>query len=226
MFKGFCLVSFIFLLSTDVFAETSFIEKLNQAKDAIVDIKTVYTKTMKADNSGRVVSYERKGTGVVIDPSGVIVTNTHTIINAPHIFVIFKDGTKYEASVVFASSGYDFSLLKINAPSLLKSIAWADSSQIRLGQKIAVIGNSELDEETLLSGEISSIVRNRTTGENELIQMNLNLYKGDSGGPVFDEQRRLLGIVMAKEKSKERSSIAIASNTLRKQYVQYKKSLR
>ncbi len=222
MFKVFSFL-FIALVSTAACAQDSLIERIQNSENALVQVKTLYVRTMPAE--GRSVSYERSGAGVIIDPSGLIVTNTHIIINAPQIFVILKDGTKLEADVTFADAGHDFSFLKIKAPGPLAAVRWADSSQALLGQKIIAVGNSELNDQSLLAGQVTSLVRSLSTGANEMIGLDLSLFRGDSGGPIFDEQGRLLGIIMAKEKNKDRSSLAIASNKIREQYVQYKKSM-
>jgi len=55
--------------------------------------------------------------------------------------------------------------------------------------------------------------------------LDLDLHHGDSGGPVIDEKGRLLGMVMAKRESQSNSSIAIASNKIHQQYLQYKKNM-
>ena len=224
MLKAFCVLLCVFTFPHHAFATNSFIERLHKAKNSIVEIQTVYTKPMHGGPLGRMVTYARNAAGIVIDASGIVVTNTHTIINAPHIFVRLRNGTKLVARVVFTSVHDDFSLLKINPSHPLKAIAWADSQLIKPGQNIIGIGNSDYDHQSILTGQVISLVKNRKTGKNELIQVNLNLYHGDSGGPILDENCRLLGMVMAKEKTKDRSSLAIASNAIRKQYVQYKKT--
>jgi S1-C subfamily serine protease len=242
MFKAFLgfvklLFCLMFILPLNAApAQNSIIDKLQKASDSIVEIKTVYAKALKGQPVGdrasglvvtptRLVSYERNGAGVILDASGLVVTNTHTIINAPHIFVVLNDGTKLEAQVAFVSPTYDFSFLKVNFPKGLKPMPLADSSKTVLGQSIIVIGNSEYNNRSILSGEVVNIFQSQSTGEVELIGVNLDLYRGDSGGPIIDAQGRLLGIVMAKEKSKQRSSIAIASNKIREQYVQYRKKM-
>ena len=64
-----------------------------------------------------------------------------------------------------------------------------------------------------------------STSTNDFLELDLDLYHGDSGGPILDEQGRLLGMIMAKRESQENSSIAIASNKIHLQYLQYKKNV-
>ena len=65
-------------------------------------VRTELTRVMHT-NPPRTATFYRTAAGIVIDPSGIIVTNTHTIIHAPFIFVILRDGTKLPAQVLFAS---------------------------------------------------------------------------------------------------------------------------
>jgi len=62
-------------------------------------------------------------------------------------------------------------------------------------------------------------------GTNDFLELDLDLYHGDSGGPILDYQGRLLGLIMAKRESQPNSSIAIASNKIHQQYLQYKRNL-
>src|SRR5262245_53024076 len=147
---------FALLLAGPVFAQNSLIERVQSSARSIVEVKTVYMKVLRAGpddaGTGRVVTYERNGAGIVLDAGGTIVTNTHTIINAPHIFVVLRDGTRLEASVAYVSPDYDFSFLKVNPPRPLTPIQWADSSQVELGQEIIGIGNSDYDNQGILGG--------------------------------------------------------------------------
>lgn len=221
MLKAFSSLLCVFLLYGPAWAQDSVIGRVQQLQGSLVEVKTVYVRTIRA----RMVSFERSGAGIVIDPSGLVVTNTHIIINAPHIFVLLRDGTKLEARPVFVSAGQDFSFLKIDPPRPLQAIAWADSSRISLGQEIVAVGNSDYNNQSILSGQVSSLLQSHATGENEFIQVNLNLYQGDSGGPILDTQGRLLGIVMGKEKHQDRVGLAIASNKIREQYLRWKQNL-
>lgn len=199
------------------------IERMDSVRNSLVRIQTVYVKMLRGEGRMRMASFERNGAGVIIDPAGLVVTNTHTILNAPHIFVILNDGTKAKADVAFISSTGDFSFLKISPVRPLKAIEWAESSQAQLGQEIVAIGNSDYVRKSILGGKIMHLIQSQSTGRVELLGVDLNLYKGDSGGPILDVQGRLLGLVMGEEKSQEHSSVAIASDTIREQYLLYRR---
>lgn len=169
-------------------------------------------------------SYERFGTGVIIDGTGLIVTNTHIIAHAPRIYVALHNGKVYEASPVYASEA-DFSFIRITPASTLKPIEWADSSQAMPGSPVIALGNSDYNQESILGGKITSLLESFSSGAVELIEVDINLYKGDSGGPILDEDGRLLGIIMAKRKTQDRKSYAIASNKIRQEYLNYKRNM-
>ncbi len=220
MLRVFCGLMVLFF-GPPAFAQPSLIDRAQGLKESLVMVKTVYVRGMRSPRGLGLASYERNGAGIIIDPSGLVVTNTHTIRNAPHIFIILNDGTKLEAQLAYVSPDYDFSFLKINAGRPLKPVPWADSSRIRLGEEIVAVGNGDYVKHSILSGEVISVLQSHTSGSNEFIETSLNLYKGDSGGAILNRQGQLLGIVMGKAKSKDHSSLAIAADLIRKQYLLY-----
>ena len=221
----FILVFFLaFSLNTLAIAESNLIDKVQQVENSVVEVKTELVKVMntESDLRKRVVTFERTAAGLIIDPRGIIVTNTHTIVHAPFIFIILKDGTRLPAELLYVSPTYDFSFLLVHPPHPLKPIKWADSSTIALEQPIVAIGNSSFNEQALLGGKIKSIFQSITTKDNEFLELDIDLYHGDSGGPILDYNGRLVGIIMAKAKSEERRSFALAVNKIHEQYLQYK----
>ncbi len=213
-----------FCCSSIIQAESSMIDRIQQTESTMVTVRTELIRTMPG-YPPQTATYYRTAAGIIIDPSGIIVTNTHTIIHAPFIFVILRDGTKLPANVLFASGEFDFSFLKIEAPYPLKSVRWADSSLANIGDPIIAIGNADLDNQSIMGGHIKSILQSQSTMTNDFLELDLDLFHGDSGGPILDEQGRLLGIIMAKRESQENSSLAIASNKIHQQYLQYKKNM-
>ena len=119
----------------------------------------------------------------------------------------------------------DFSFLKIDPPYPLKAVTWADSSQAQLGEPIIALGNSDYNHQSILGGQITSLIESMSSGSIELLELNLNLYQGDSGGPILNQEGQLLGLVMAKRKNEDRKSYAIASNKIRQEYLKYKQKM-
>lgn len=221
MLRLFSIFYIFYFFCSFANAQENLITKMENAEPSIVGIRTVYVRPIRTpDNHVAIVSYERHGAGIIIDPSGIIVTNTHIIINAPHILVSLSNGKVLEAKVLLVGEG-DFSLIKIESPTKLRAIPWADSSQARLGEPIMAYGSSDLNRQSMLGGIITGLIESKSTGYVELLELNLNLYQGDSGGPILDQNGQLLGLVMGKEKNEDRKSYAIASNKIRQDYLKY-----
>jgi serine protease Do len=130
------------------------------------------------------------GAGVIIDPSGLIVTSSHVVGNAGQAYVSLSDGRKARAIVVGQMSDKtDLAILKVNVESPLPTIRLGDSSQVKVGQRVLAIGNPYGFERTLTTGIISRIdsTRNR-------LQTDAAINPGNSGGPLLDSQGYLIGI--------------------------------
>ena len=221
--------------SPRAFAQSSIIDQVQRAQPSIVGVTAENTDVFQSPpaiagidpKTGRVVvvrkvqqpTYQRAGAGVVLDSSGIIVTNAHTVQRSNSITVTLSDHTQLPASVVKVVMNLDLAFLKVNPPSPLKPIWLADSDQIKLGEEIITVGNSELLKQTVSGGKIIGIGTNRHPDgrdKTDLIQTTINLYSGDSGGPLFDHQGRLLGLMTAKETSADHSSFAIPVNKIKK----------
>lgn len=218
------LVLALTLMPSYARADDGLIDRIQQTEKSMVVVRTELTRVMHTDPP-QMATFYRTAAGIVIDPSGIIVANTHTIIHAPFIFVVLRDGTKLPAQVLFASTDYDFSFLKIDPPYPLQSVRWADSSLVNVGDNILAVGNSDYDNQSIMEGHIKGIIQSRSTLTHDFLELDLDLHHGDSGGPILDEQGQLLGMVMAKRESEPNSSIAIASNKIHLQYLQYKKNV-
>ncbi len=219
-----CLFSLIFSLNLHAQDETA-AQLLQNVQPSLVEIRTVDTKTFDEDGHTVVGTYHTQGYGVIIDSQGIIVTNTHIIANAPHIFVGLSDGTILEAKLVYSSNA-DFSFIKIDPPSPLQAITWADSAAAQVGTPIIALGNTDDNHQNILGGEITSLITGIDSNNVELFELNLNLNHGDSGGPLLDNEGHLLGLIMAKRLNEENKSYAIASNKIQQEYSQYSENLR
>ena len=228
----------ILLMPPQIMAQESIIETVQKAMPSVVSVIAENKQTFDTPQtgidpkSGRILTrheikqatLERSGAGVVLDPSGLIVTNTHTIFNAKKISVILHDQTSFPAEVLGFVSQYDFAFLRIQPPTPLSAISWADSDQIHLGDEIVTVGHSNLLKEAISGGKIIGIgvkggKNTRTTQgeETKLIQININVYKGDSGGPIFNRKGEFLGLMVAGQMKANRSSFAIPSNQIKEQ---------
>ena len=227
---------FFLLCSRNLLAQDSVIDTAIKARESIVTVKALKTDFYQSPKAsaaldpatGRVILAHkllsshalRTGTGVIVSSSGLIVTNLHTIINANKLSVILHDQTSAGAQILHLLPQHDLALLKINPPFGLQPVAFADSDTVKLGDAVTNIGNSELLKETISGGIVTGLGTGYHKVEEsrqtvELIEVNINLYSGDSGGPLLDKQGRLIGMIVAKLRNKDKASFAIPSNKIK-----------
>jgi S1-C subfamily serine protease len=144
------------------------------------------------------------GTGMVLTSSGEILTNNHVIRGATSIRVVLP-GTKhaYTARVVGYDVADDISILKAVGASHLKTVSTAASTKLRIGQSVRAVGNANgggrlLAARGSITGLSRSIVVSDDAGGNEnlsgLIETNAAIQPGDSGGPLFNSDGKVIGM--------------------------------
>ncbi len=135
------------------------------------------------------------GSGFIIDPSGLIVTNNHVIANADQITVTLSDNTALQARVVGRDPVSDLALLKIDAAKPLPAAIWGDSTKARVGDWVLAIGNPFGLGGTVTSGIISATARDIHSGPyDDFLQTDASINRGNSGGPMFDLAGQVIGI--------------------------------
>ena len=192
---------------------------------SLVDIKAVDAPAMHAEN-GKVGlgAEQRYGQGIIIDPAGIIATNRHIIGNAQHIYVRLSGGKMFEA-IVLRNSNADLCLIKINAPLPLRAISLADPSEIQIGINVIAVANAGFTLQRKLGGQVTKIYTGTSSNNVELMEMNIPLKPGDSGGPILNEEGSLLGLIMGKKISDPTKSYAIASSRIQQEYLKYRNSI-
>ncbi len=147
-----------------------------------------------------VVASSGSGSGSIIDARGYVVTNVHVIENASNITISLADGSSYEGTVVGKDVESDIAVLKFTPPKgvELKTIAFGDSDNLKVGQKVIAIGNPFALERTMTTGIVSGLGRPIQESENviirNMIQTDAAINPGNSGGPLLDSQGRMIGI--------------------------------
>ncbi len=136
------------------------------------------------------------GSGVVIDPSGLIVTNNHVIDEAEEIFANFPDGTKLKVvEVVGRDAKVDLALLRVVPKKPLQAVSFGDSSKMRVGDWVMAIGNPFGLGGSVTVGIISATRRDINAGPyDEFIQTDAAINRGNSGGPLFNMAGEVIGI--------------------------------
>jgi serine protease Do len=157
---------------------------------------------------GQYSSASVSGSGVIITEDGYILTNYHVVEDAEEggypVTVMMYDETSYDAEIVGYDEDSDLALLKIDAQGL-NAAQLGDSDDMTVGQIVYAVGNplGELNY-TMTSGIISATDRTITTDENvavNMFQIDAAVNSGNSGGPVYNSEGQVIGIVTAKYSS-------------------------
>lgn len=134
------------------------------------------------------------GSGFIIDSDGVIVTNAHVVKRADKVTVTLKDGRKFIASVVGRDRATDLAVLKVDATDL-PSLDFGDSDALLVGAPVVAVGNPFGLGQTVTSGIVSALGRDIKSGPfDNFIQTDAAINRGNSGGPLLNEQGQVVGI--------------------------------
>jgi serine protease Do len=135
------------------------------------------------------------GSGFVIDPNGLVVTNNHVIAEAEEINVVFNDGSRLKAEVVGRDAKTDIALLQIKPEQPLKSVSFGDSDKVRLGEWVIAIGNPFSLGGSVSAGIVSARNRDIQSGPyDNYIQTDAAINRGNSGGPLFNLRGEVIGV--------------------------------
>ncbi len=135
------------------------------------------------------------GSGFIVDPSGIIVTNKHVIAGALWISVRLEDGRELPAKVVAASRFVDLALLKIDAGRPLPALQLGDGDAARPGEPVLAIGDPQGVGTSLSAGIVSGTQRDlMNTPFDDYVQTDAAINHGNSGGPLIDSRGRVIGV--------------------------------
>ncbi|HXW70149.1 MAG TPA: Do family serine endopeptidase [Methylocella sp.] len=143
--------------------------------------------------------HERKsnslGSGFVIDPSGIVITNNHVIADANDVTVLFTDGQKLKAEVIGKDEKVDVAVLRVKPDKPLKAVKFGDSEKMRVGDWVVAVGNPFGLGGSVTAGIISARHRNIDSGPyDNYFQTDAAINKGNSGGPLFNLAGEVIGI--------------------------------
>ena len=135
------------------------------------------------------------GSGFVIDPSGIVVTNNHVISEADEITVILNDGARLKAEIIGKDQKTDIALLRVKPDKPLKAVTFGDSDKLRLGEWVVAIGNPFSLGGSVTAGIVSARNRDINSGPyDNYIQTDAAINRGNSGGPLFNLDGEVIGI--------------------------------
>jgi len=165
------------------------------------------------------------GSGFIIDPDGLIVTNNHVIEGADEIRVVLETGKTYDADIVGRDTNTDLALIRVKADRPLPAAELGDSDALKIGQWVVAIGNPFGLEHTVTAGIVSAKGRVIGSGPyDDFIQTDASINPGNSGGPLIDMQGKVIGINTAIIASGQGIGFAVPMNMARGVISQLKKS--
>ncbi len=135
------------------------------------------------------------GSGFVVDPSGIIVTNNHVVEGAESIEVHFHDDTILKAELVGRDPKTDLAVIRVKPAKPLPVVSFGDSDKLRVGEWVMAIGNPFGLGGSVSLGIVSARNRDINAGPyDDFIQTDAAINKGNSGGPLFNLKGQVMGI--------------------------------
>jgi serine protease Do len=144
---------------------------------------------------GRGHAVEARGSGFIIDANGTIVTNNHVVKGASSVSVTLDDGTVVPAKVLGTDPRTDIAVLKINANHPLPFIQLGNSRDVKPGEWVVAMGNPFGLGGTVTAGIVSAVSRDIGNGPyDQFIQVDAPINQGNSGGPLFTQDGKVIGM--------------------------------
>lgn len=160
-----------------------------------------------------------EGSGVIIDSSGLILTNEHVIADAENIQVILNNKKSFPAKVVGKNKKEDVALVKIEGAEALSSITQGDSEALRAGEDVFAIGTPYGYSQTVTRGIVSATNRQLKDGDkvlfDNLIQTDAAINPGNSGGPLLNGKGEMVGIIRLEDWRAQNIGFAIPVNKIK-----------
>jgi serine protease Do len=162
------------------------------------------------------------GSGVIVDPSGIALTNAHVVEKATDIEVVTLDGSKHKAKVVGLDKKTDLAVLRLDdGRGQFRSARLGDSDKMQVGDWVIAVGSPFGLQATVTAGIISAKARQIGQGAfDDFLQTDAAINPGNSGGPLVNMQAEIIGINTAIVAGGSGIGFAIPSNMARKIYTE------
>ena len=138
---------------------------------------------------------EARGSGFIISADGYVVTNNHVVNGATKVTVTLDDGTTLQAKIIGRDPKTDVALLRVKPTGKLPFIDLGDSDEVQPGEWVIAVGNPYGLGGTVTAGIVSALGRDLHSGAyNDFIQVDAPINHGNSGGPLFTQDGKVVGI--------------------------------
>ncbi len=163
--------------------------------DLVERVTPAVVNVIARQSDGQTTS-EGQGSGFIISPSGEVVTNYHVIDGATQISIAFGDGTEFPVEIIGTDEETDLAVLKIQARRSFPYVQWYSGDGVRIGEWVVAIGNPFGIGQSTSLGVVSAIGRERVDSGAfvDYIQTDATINRGNSGGPLFDLNGRVVGV--------------------------------
>jgi serine protease Do len=181
---------------------------------------------MQPQQGGQAI--EARGSGFIIDPTGLVVTNNHVIHGAQSVEVTMSDGTRLDAKILGSDPRTDIAVLKVDAGHPLPYIQLGDSTDVEPGEWVVAMGNPFGLGGSVTAGIVSALGRDIGDGPyDQFIQVDAPINKGNSGGPLFTQDGKVVGMntaILSPSGGSVGIGFAIPSNMIKTISAQLEKS--
>ena len=212
----------VLLWSVVARAEEASLDELFEAVHASVVLVRTWEHAVVAQDSLGLIPMSDLGSGVLISEDGDVLTAAHLVQVADVVKVEFVDGTTVDATIMASEPAADLALLRLEqVPPGIVAVPMGDSDEVKIGQEVFVIGAPYGLSHTLTAGHVSARHAPATLSGSfvlgEFFQTDAAVNRGNSGGPMFDMNGEVIGIVsyiLSQSGGFEGVGFAVTSNTV------------